>query len=195
MPSKENNANTIFMFADGPLKVTISGPSSGAEGASVTLTCSADSRPEPDFVWFFNNQSTPLHNGSAYNFSAKNKGKYICKATNPLTNIVFYQSKTFSITGELLFLMCLLLVFRIDSLKVLIFIAVKTTPEVNDRYYKTAALSSYKCHYFSTQSHRRFSLILFFFPLTGHASVIHSPFQRDLMLMSVFAFIVPALFH
>ncbi|KAM4735227.1 carcinoembryonic antigen-related cell adhesion molecule 1 [Anableps anableps] len=83
----------------GPLNVNISGPESAKDGASVSLKCTADSQPESDFHWFLNNQSSPLMNGSVISFSATRGkvGKYICIATNPVTNITMMQNKTFAI--------------------------------------------------------------------------------------------------
>ncbi|XP_061573928.1 hemicentin-1-like [Cololabis saira] len=84
----------------GPLMVTISGPD--LEDASVSFTCSADSRPEPDFRWFFNNLSMPLTSGAVFKFAPieAKEGNYICKATNPVTNVISYQSKEFAIGGH-----------------------------------------------------------------------------------------------
>lgn len=89
------------MFVDGPLRVKIFGPDSAEVGYFVSLTCSADSRPDCDFHWFFNNQSTFLKTGSVITFPATktNEGDYICKARNPVTNITMYQTKAFAI-GE-----------------------------------------------------------------------------------------------
>ncbi|KAI3361186.1 hypothetical protein L3Q82_013382 [Scortum barcoo] len=93
----------ILLVNYGPLKVNIDGPNSQKVGYPVNLTCSADSRPNCDFYWFFNNQSTEvLKVGSVFTFSASKarEGKYICKARNPLTNVTMYQTKVFTITGE-----------------------------------------------------------------------------------------------
>ncbi len=89
------------MFADGPLSVTISGPNSAKDGYRVTLTCSADSRPQSDFYWFFNNQSSVRETGAVIQFSAtkENEGDYTCKARNPVTNITMKQTKAFTV-GE-----------------------------------------------------------------------------------------------
>ncbi|XP_015254128.1 PREDICTED: carcinoembryonic antigen-related cell adhesion molecule 5-like isoform X2 [Cyprinodon variegatus] len=86
----------------GPLNVTISGPDTAKDGASVSLICSADSQPECDFHWFLDNQTTPYMNGSVINFTATrgHTGKYICIATNPVTNITMMQSKDFAIADH-----------------------------------------------------------------------------------------------
>lgn len=89
------------MFADGPLSVNISGPNSAEVGYYVSLACSAYSRPDCDFSWFLNNQSSPLQTGSVIAFPAikQNEGNYTCKARNPVTNITMYQTKAFTV-GE-----------------------------------------------------------------------------------------------
>ncbi|XP_054903899.1 hemicentin-1-like [Poeciliopsis prolifica] len=87
----------------GPLNMNISGPDSAKEGASVSLTCTAESYPECNFLWFLNNQSSsPLQNGSVFRFSATRgqEGKYICSATNPVTNITMMQNKTVAIEAH-----------------------------------------------------------------------------------------------
>lgn len=97
-----NVFNILFLFADGPLYINISGPESAKDGASVSLTCTTESYPECDFHWFLNNQSSPLKNGSVFNFTATRgpAAKYICIATNPVTNITMTQTKNFTIQGE-----------------------------------------------------------------------------------------------
>ncbi|XP_023117529.3 carcinoembryonic antigen-related cell adhesion molecule 1 [Amphiprion ocellaris] len=93
----------ILLVNYGPLSVTISGPDSAELGTSgMSLTCSADSRPECHFYWFLNNQSNPLTNGPVITFSVtkESEGTYICKARNPVTNITMYQSKTFAVSGH-----------------------------------------------------------------------------------------------
>lgn len=87
----------------GPLSVNISGPDSAKLGTSnVSLTCSADSRPECHFYWFLNNQSNLLMDGSVFTFAVtkESEGNYICKARNPVTNITMYQIKTFVVSGH-----------------------------------------------------------------------------------------------
>ncbi|KAM9353509.1 carcinoembryonic antigen-related cell adhesion molecule 1 [Symphorus nematophorus] len=83
----------------GPLRVHISGPDSAKFGYSVSWKCSADSRPDCDFYWFFNNQSSALNNGSVLTFPALKQfeGNYKCKARNPVTNITMYKTKAFTI--------------------------------------------------------------------------------------------------
>lgn len=93
----------ILLVNYGPLSVTISGPVSAKLGTSdVSLTCSADSRPECHFYWFLNNQSNFLTDGPVITFSVtkESEGDYICKARNPVTNITMYQSKTFAVSGH-----------------------------------------------------------------------------------------------
>uniref|UniRef100_A0A3B5MPB3 Ig-like domain-containing protein n=1 Tax=Xiphophorus couchianus TaxID=32473 RepID=A0A3B5MPB3_9TELE len=90
------------LTSNGPLNINISGPESAKDGASVSLTCTTESYPECDFHWFLNNQSSPLKNGSVFSFTATRgpAAKYICIATNPVTNITMKQTKDFTIQGE-----------------------------------------------------------------------------------------------
>uniref|UniRef100_A0A3Q3LC98 CEA cell adhesion molecule 1 n=1 Tax=Mastacembelus armatus TaxID=205130 RepID=A0A3Q3LC98_9TELE len=83
----------------GPLSVNISGPNSAKPGLIVSWTCSATSRPNCYFKWFFNNQSVPLQDGSVIKISAikDSEGNYTCKAWNPVTNITDYQTKAFTV--------------------------------------------------------------------------------------------------
>lgn len=94
----------FFLFSDGPLNVSISGPGTGQEGEFVTLQCTADSRPECHFEWFLDNETIPLWNGSVLNFNAtkEKEGTYVCIATNPATRVTMMQNKTFSIESKLI---------------------------------------------------------------------------------------------
>ncbi|KAM6935828.1 cell adhesion molecule CEACAM5-like [Lycodopsis pacificus] len=66
----------------------------------VSLTCSADSRPDCDFHWFLNESSAAVHMGSVITFLATNQGNYTCKATNPVTNITMYKTKAFPVAAH-----------------------------------------------------------------------------------------------
>ncbi|XP_076593549.1 carcinoembryonic antigen-related cell adhesion molecule 1 [Chaetodon auriga] len=83
----------------GPMAVNIFGPDSATVDALVSLTCSAGSWPECDFLWFFNDQSSVLMAGSGITFPAlkMNEGNYTCKARNPVTNIIMYTTKAFTV--------------------------------------------------------------------------------------------------
>ncbi|XP_039661098.1 carcinoembryonic antigen-related cell adhesion molecule 5-like isoform X4 [Perca fluviatilis] len=87
----------------GPLSVNISGPGSTKVNLQVSLNCSADSRPACNFQWFFNNNSMALNTGSVITFLANKgtQGSYMCKATNPVTNITMYQTTAFTVTAPL----------------------------------------------------------------------------------------------
>lgn len=92
---------TDSVFAVGPLSVTILGPDSARVGTSVSLRCTAESWPDCDFYWFFNNQSSVFKNGPVVTFSVtkESEGDYKCEARNPVTNITLYQTKAFTV-GE-----------------------------------------------------------------------------------------------
>ncbi|KAM8868915.1 hemicentin-1-like, partial [Spinachia spinachia] len=83
----------------GPWNVKISGQDSTKPHLTVSLTCSADSRPDCNFYWFFNQSSAALHTGSVYTFlgTKATEGNYTCKATNPVTNITVSQTTAVSV--------------------------------------------------------------------------------------------------
>ncbi|KAI4811474.1 hypothetical protein KUCAC02_014379 [Chaenocephalus aceratus] len=87
----------------GPLNVMISGPDKANIGSSVSLTCSAETQPDCDFHWFFNNPLSPnVEAGAVITFSVtkQNAGIYVCRARNPVTNIEAFQYKTFMVIGH-----------------------------------------------------------------------------------------------
>ncbi|GAA6229631.1 carcinoembryonic antigen-related cell adhesion molecule 5-like [Lates japonicus] len=101
--AKHKSPTYMLLVNYGPLSVTITGPSTGTSGLSVSLRCSADSRPDCDFYWFINNMSSGvIENHAVITFPAtkENEGNYICKARNPVTNISLYMTKAFSVTGH-----------------------------------------------------------------------------------------------
>nr|XP_046157426.1 carcinoembryonic antigen-related cell adhesion molecule 5-like [Oncorhynchus gorbuscha] len=87
----------------GPLSVNISGPVSVVVGSviTVTLRCSADSRPTSDYGWIFNNQSV-LGTGPlmAVIASLENAGDYTCVAKNPVTNISMSKTISLDVPGH-----------------------------------------------------------------------------------------------
>ncbi|XP_041650193.1 carcinoembryonic antigen-related cell adhesion molecule 1 [Cheilinus undulatus] len=82
----------------GPVRVTILGPDSAPVGEIAFMTCLADSRPNSNLQWFYNQLTTPLATGSFLSFSVTNdsSGNYICQAKNPVTNITMRQTKQFT---------------------------------------------------------------------------------------------------
>ncbi|XP_068568969.1 carcinoembryonic antigen-related cell adhesion molecule 5-like [Cebidichthys violaceus] len=87
----------------GPLSVKIAGPYLTKHGLYVSLTCSADSRPDCDFHWFLNYESSAaVMTGSVITFLAtkENEGNYTCKARNPVTNITMYQTQAFPVADH-----------------------------------------------------------------------------------------------
>ncbi|RVE62930.1 hypothetical protein OJAV_G00161830 [Oryzias javanicus] len=83
----------------GPLSVTISGPVLASGGTSISLKCFADSRPQCDFKWFFNNQ-TALKPGPEITLNSMQTRTLTCEATNPVTNVTMRQTKTFAVGGQ-----------------------------------------------------------------------------------------------
>lgn len=96
-------SSQIPLFIDGPLSVNFSGLTSTGLGFTVTLTCSADSRPRGVFRWFFNNHSSFLEEGSILTMPEEtaNDGNYICEVWNPVTNITMYTMKDVTFGGLL----------------------------------------------------------------------------------------------
>ncbi|XP_060937008.1 carcinoembryonic antigen-related cell adhesion molecule 1 [Limanda limanda] len=107
----------------GPLSMAISGPVVGQDFV-VELTCSADSRPDCDFFWYLNNNSSAvIKTGSTIVLPATlaQSGNYICVARNPVTMISMYRSKSINVPGGAtavhfssgggLMMMCLFAVF------------------------------------------------------------------------------------
>ncbi|KAK9514052.1 hypothetical protein VZT92_027541 [Zoarces viviparus] len=85
----------------GPLSVKISLPYLTKHDLYVSLTCSADSRPDCDFHWFLNDESSAaVHMGSVITFLETNRGNYTCKATNPVTNIAMFKTKDFTVAAH-----------------------------------------------------------------------------------------------
>ncbi|XP_056299725.1 carcinoembryonic antigen-related cell adhesion molecule 1 [Pseudoliparis swirei] len=102
LAGEHKSPNYMLLVNYGPLSVNISGPDSTPGDSYVSLTCSADSRPDCDFHWFFNQSSAALKNGSVITFLAakENEGEYTCKATNPVTNISMYQTKEYTVAAH-----------------------------------------------------------------------------------------------
>ncbi|XP_064802262.1 hemicentin-1-like [Oncorhynchus masou masou] len=87
----------------GPKSVNITGPVSVVIGSvtTVTLKCSADSRPISEYGWKFNSQSV-LGTGPmiAVIASLENAGDYTCVAKNPVTNISMSKTISLDVTGH-----------------------------------------------------------------------------------------------
>lgn len=90
-----------MFFIDGPLSVKISDPTPTGLGFTVTLYCSADSRPGGVFRWFFDNRTLFLEDGPVLTMSeeAAKDGNYICEVSNPVTNITMYTMKDVTFGG------------------------------------------------------------------------------------------------
>ncbi|XP_052345997.1 hemicentin-1-like isoform X4 [Oncorhynchus keta] len=87
----------------GPLSVNVSGPGLVVIGSviSVSLKCSADSRPTSEYRWKYNNQALPATGPlMAVGVSLKNAGIYTCVAKNSLTNISMSKTISLDVTGH-----------------------------------------------------------------------------------------------
>ncbi|XP_034553518.1 carcinoembryonic antigen-related cell adhesion molecule 1 [Notolabrus celidotus] len=82
----------------GPLSMHIIALDSAPIGITMLMKCVTDSRPDCEYIWFHNDLNEPLMAGSILSFPVTNEsdGNYICRATNPVTNITLYQAKLFT---------------------------------------------------------------------------------------------------
>uniref|UniRef100_A0A3Q3F3S4 Ig-like domain-containing protein n=1 Tax=Labrus bergylta TaxID=56723 RepID=A0A3Q3F3S4_9LABR len=67
--------------------VSVSPSAEIVEGSSVTLTCSSDANPAPEYTWFKENNNQPLSREAQLVFSSiksSDSGEYLCKAENDL---------------------------------------------------------------------------------------------------------------
>ncbi|XP_058866985.1 carcinoembryonic antigen-related cell adhesion molecule 5-like isoform X1 [Acipenser ruthenus] len=83
----------------GPEQVSITAPDSGAEGSSVTFTCSAQSMPPCNYTWYFNGTETAQE--SQYKIdsvSNADSGSYTCVAWNSVTGRNTSAVKEFTVT-------------------------------------------------------------------------------------------------
>ncbi|KAA0703160.1 Carcinoembryonic antigen-related cell adhesion molecule 5 [Triplophysa tibetana] len=72
----------------GPWNTSITGPTMAETGNNVTFRCSASSRPESQYTWFFN--GSRVADSSVYmiqNVTLNNTGHYTCSAFNSITGI------------------------------------------------------------------------------------------------------------
>ncbi|XP_051722135.1 LOW QUALITY PROTEIN: carcinoembryonic antigen-related cell adhesion molecule 1 [Ctenopharyngodon idella] len=74
-----------LMVNYGPWNTTIQGPIIAETASIVTFNCSADSRPQSQYSWFYN--SAKVGNGSVYVTNLLiNSGQYTCMAFNHITD-------------------------------------------------------------------------------------------------------------
>ncbi|XP_073512035.1 cell adhesion molecule CEACAM1-like isoform X2 [Phyllobates terribilis] len=78
----------------GPDEALIEGTLNVKPGSSITITCSADSYPPPEYQWKLND-NVLLENTNKYNISnaaPKDEGLYTCVVRNPVTNHIAIDS-------------------------------------------------------------------------------------------------------
>ncbi|KAM8847150.1 carcinoembryonic antigen-related cell adhesion molecule 1 [Synchiropus picturatus] len=85
----------------GPLNISITGPDTGKDGTTVTLTCSVDSRPDSHFKWLLPNPLLSINNMPTLSFTATKsiEGTFTCEARNPVSNVTARATKTFTLSG------------------------------------------------------------------------------------------------
>ncbi|XP_056619313.1 carcinoembryonic antigen-related cell adhesion molecule 1 [Triplophysa dalaica] len=77
-----------LLINNGPWNTSITGPTMAETGNNVTFRCSASSRPESQYTWFFN--GLRVADTSVYmivNVTLNNTGRYTCSAFNSITGI------------------------------------------------------------------------------------------------------------
>uniref|UniRef100_A0A3Q3G0N4 Ig-like domain-containing protein n=1 Tax=Labrus bergylta TaxID=56723 RepID=A0A3Q3G0N4_9LABR len=70
--------------------VSVSPSAEIVEGSSVTLTCSSDANPAPEYTWFKKNNNQPLSREAQLVFNSiksSDSGEFSCKAENDLGNL------------------------------------------------------------------------------------------------------------
>uniref|UniRef100_A0A4W4E662 Ig-like domain-containing protein n=1 Tax=Electrophorus electricus TaxID=8005 RepID=A0A4W4E662_ELEEL len=86
--SADSNMTSLpLCFLDGPWSSTISGPDIAEVGSSVTLNCSAPSRPPCEYTWYFSGSN--VAKGPVFEtgvLSLNSSGQYTCMAHNNITN-------------------------------------------------------------------------------------------------------------
>ncbi|KAK2844805.1 hypothetical protein Q5P01_011464 [Channa striata] len=100
--AEHQSPNYNLMVNYGPMNMSITGPDSAKQGVSVSLNCTALSRPNCEYQWFFNGSSLVIKTGPVIMFSAthQNEGDYTCQASNRVTNITLYKTKTFTVASH-----------------------------------------------------------------------------------------------
>ena len=98
-----------FCFPDGPENVQIKGPAEIQFGQTLTLSCSAESRPAASYNWTLNGTLVEGQNSSILTKAINNpedSGTYTCHAVNFVTDRSSAATHQVSITGKLLLIIC-----------------------------------------------------------------------------------------
>ncbi|XP_066461767.1 carcinoembryonic antigen-related cell adhesion molecule 8-like [Eleutherodactylus coqui] len=85
--SKESSDPYRVSVAYGPDKARIQGELLVGLGSPITLTCSADSEPDPEYQWGFNGKvlEQKIYKYSISNATTENQGLYTCVVKNTVT--------------------------------------------------------------------------------------------------------------
>uniref|UniRef100_A0A3B3Y1V4 Ig-like domain-containing protein n=1 Tax=Poecilia mexicana TaxID=48701 RepID=A0A3B3Y1V4_9TELE len=88
-PVSSASSDPLHVSVNGPEKVNLEPPSQNyTEGSNIRLSCSADSRPNASFQWFFNGNVLPDSGPQLElpNFEKNQSGNYSCQAFNNITS-------------------------------------------------------------------------------------------------------------
>ncbi|XP_075696373.1 CXADR-like membrane protein [Rhinoderma darwinii] len=100
--SKQEDISVTLTVYNGPDKAVIEGPEYVGSGSSITLTCSADSFPTPEYQWKVNDtileEKTRKYDKS--NAKTEDQGIYTCVVRNPVTLHTATASVYVNVTAE-----------------------------------------------------------------------------------------------
>lgn len=98
----------FYCVTDGPENIGISGPSEIHPDQTLSLTCSAESKPAATYSWTVN--GTEIHNSPVFKkviTGASDSGNYTCQATNNVTGRASVAVHGLSVTGSKLIFGCM----------------------------------------------------------------------------------------
>ncbi|XP_056399928.1 carcinoembryonic antigen-related cell adhesion molecule 5-like [Hyla sarda] len=101
--SKASSDPYAITVAYGPHEAQIEGPLFVRPGSPITLTCSADSFPSPEYQWKVNDTDLNESNNklNVNNTTTENQGLYMCVVRNPVTARNATASVYVNVTSEL----------------------------------------------------------------------------------------------
>lgn len=102
--SQNDKLSSLFVSADGPEPVTVTGAEAVEVHDTVLLKCAAASVPPASFTWKFNGTVTAVKTAefSIEDPKYKNSGTYMCEAYNAVTGKTTSASHFLSVKGKML---------------------------------------------------------------------------------------------